>query len=203
MDAISLRPTLTYEKVKETYEKKGYAFFDTGDHNLNIFGIRCTVNSNKFDDLMGCAYRLNGKPQLKIWPITTDAGIYWLKNPMNKKGTAILAPGQYRKAYKIGKHLNDYEALVQIGGKVKVFRDGDMDLEHDMDPATLDNGFFGINLHRSNPFKESYNIDKWSAGCQVHATPTGFNEMMSLARKAAEKYGNSFTYTLFEIKDFR
>lgn len=202
MDAVSLKPTLTYDKVKAVFEKKGYAFFDTGDYNINLFGIRCTVNSNKFDDLMCCAYRVDGIPHLEVWPVTTDAGIYWLEHPMNKKGTAILAPGQYRNTYKIGKHLDNYEALVQIGGKVKVFRDGDMDSEHDMDPATLENGFFGINLHRSNPFKESYNIDKWSAGCQVHATPTGFKKMMGLAHKAAEKYGNRFTYTLFEIKDF-
>ena len=202
MDAVSLRPLLTYDKIKEIYEKKGYAFFDKGDYNLNLGSFRCTVNSNKFDDLMFCAYRVNGKPTVKIWQVTTDPGVYWLKHPMNKKGTAILAPGQYRGVYQIGKHLNSYEALVQTGGRVKVFRDGDMDTEHDMDPATVDNGFFGINLHRSNPFTESYNIDKWSAGCQVHATATGFNEMMRLAKKAVEIYPNKFTYTLFELKDF-
>ena len=28
-------------------------------------------------------------------------------------------------------------------------------------------GFMGLIFHRSNPYTESYYVDKWSAGCQV------------------------------------
>lgn len=201
MTLKELKAKLSYDVIKEVYKKKGYTFYDKGEYNLNIGGIRCTVNSNLFDDLLFCAYIANGKPTLKIWTATTDPGVYWLKHPLNKKGTAILVPGQY-KSYQIGKHNGSYEALVQTGGSVKVYRDGDLDTIHDMDPATIDNGFFGVNIHRSNPFSESYAIDKWSAGCQVHGIAKGFNEMMTLARKSLEYYPNKFTYTLFEIKDF-
>lgn len=203
MDSKQLTEQLTYDKIKAACEAAGYAFFDNGDYNLNLGGIRCTTDTNLFDDLLYCAYRVNGEPVLKVWPATTDPGAYWLNNPMNSKGTAILIPGQYRGAYKIGPHgKSGYHALIQRGGSVSVYRDADRDNQHDMDPATEDNGYFGINIHRSNPFNKSYQIDKWSAGCQVHANVNNFFEMMELAEKAEAMYGETFTYTLFEAMDF-
>ena len=47
-----------------------------------------------FDDTLLCIYKLKGEWVTKIYPITTDAGTYWLKNPMSTKGTAILVPNQ-------------------------------------------------------------------------------------------------------------
>lgn len=58
--------------------------------------------------------------------------------------------------------------------------------------------FFGINIHRASKWGTSTQIDKWSAGCQVIANNEDFDEFMSLARKGAQLYGNSFTYTLIE-----
>jgi len=203
MNAEELAKGLSYDRIKEVVESKGYEFFDDGEFNLNLGGIRCTVDTNLFDDLLYCAYKENGQKIVKVWPATTDPGAHWLKNPLNKKGTAILVPGQYRGVYKIDNHgKSGYKALCQRAGKVKVYRDGDKDLNHDMDPATEENGYFGINIHRSNPFKKSYQIDKWSAGCQVHSDVDNFFEMMRLAQISEDIHGDTFTYTLFEIKDF-
>jgi len=63
-------------------------------------------------------------------------------------------------------------------------------------------GIFGINIHRSNPSNQSQVVEKWSAGCQVFQKVADFNFFMNCCRKAAKIYGNSFTYTLLEEKDF-
>ena len=194
---------LTYDKIKEVVEEKGYAFFDKGDYNLNIGGIRCITDTNQFDDILYCAYRENGEPKLLVADATTDPGEHWLINPLNGKGAAILVPGQYRGVYQVGPHgKSKYEALVQRGGRVKVYRDNDRDTEHDMESESITEGYYGINIHRSNPYSESSRIDKWSAGCQVFKKVKDFNLLMTLAHNALRMYKNSFTYTLLEIADF-
>jgi hypothetical protein len=72
-----------------------------------------------------------------------------------------------------------------------------------MDPESISEGIYGINIHRSNPHNESTQIDKWSAGCQVFANPSNFETFMRVCNKAKEAWGNSFTYTLLESKDLK
>ena len=181
------------EKVKSL----GYAVFERGDYNLNIFGIRSKNHrANKFDDFLGCAFKIDGLWRVEYWEATTDPGRYWLQNPGRVAGTAILVPGQYRGVYKIGNHKT-YEALVQTGGKVRVYRDANRDGNLDMDSSTIESGYFGINIHRSSSRGSSSNVEKWSAGCQVHKSIHSFNRMMQLAHKQVESgQGRSFTYTL-------
>lgn len=194
---------MTYEEIRNVYTSKGYKFFDEGKYNLNIGGIRVEVDTNVYDDFIFVAYRdEDGIAKLKTWEATTDPGQYWLKHPMNSKGTAILVPGQYRGSHAIGKHRGKYEALVQVGA-VKVYRDNDKDTEHDVNPDEVSNekGYFGINIHRSNAYKTSNYVDKWSAGCQVFADPDDFEEFLKVARKGKKEWGNKFTYTLLEMED--
>lgn len=175
----------------------GYAFFSKGDFNLNIIGVRNPNQiCNSFDDTLMLAYKINGRWILKEWSITTDAGRYWLLNPMNSKGTAILIPNQYRGAYGIAEHRNKYEALCQVNAKVDVWRDNNKDQILDFNNATAESGYFGINIHRSNPNGESEIVEKWSAGCQVFQNSNDFNEFMNISKTAAKIWGNSFTYTL-------
>ena len=48
----------TRDQIKTTVESKGYKWFENGDYNLNIVGIRNseTLNevTNKFDDHINC-----------------------------------------------------------------------------------------------------------------------------------------------------
>lgn len=188
--------------VKTAMDKKGYAFFTNGQYNLNIIGIRSNnFGTNKFDDVLLVAYK-DDKDTLVCheFPITTDPGSYWLSKPLNPKGTAILVPDQYRSAYQKAKHQGKYFALCQRK-PVTVYRDNDKDEELDLKPETKDTGYFGINIHRSNPYGKSYRIDKWSAGCQVFQSKTDFELFMSLVDKAIEIFSNSFTYTLLEETD--
>jgi hypothetical protein len=188
--------------VKKVLESKGYAFFTNGVYNLNIIGIRNpNLVANSFDDTMVVIYKFGGEWITKVYPITTDAGTYWLKNPLSNKGTAILVPNQYRGVYSIDLHNNKYNALCQRNGKVEVYRDNDKDLILDMDSAKIEKGMFGINIHRSNPFNESLKVDKFSAGCQVFKRVKDFNEFMEICQKSKALWGNSFTYTLIKESD--
>ena len=149
-------------------------------------------------------YREGEEIKIHRWSITTDPGKYWLENPTNPKGTAVLVPGQYRSTWKIGKHQGKYEALVQRK-PVKVYRDNNKDdvIDYKNISTSIDEGYFGINIHRSNPYTESYVINKWSAGCQVFKAVEDYNEFMELCNKSSEIYGNGFTYTLIDEKDLR
>ena len=72
-----------------------------------------------------------------------------------------------------------------------------------MNPETIDNGVFGINIHRSNEFVKSNLVDKWSAGCQVFASPKDYATFISLCKKAVALYGNRFTYTLIDETELK
>lgn len=193
----------TKEQIIAVLDKKGYHFFDKDKtYNLNIIGIRSTNEiANSFDDWLYLIYR-DEALELKIYefPITTDPGAYWLKNPLHVNGTAILVPGQYQGSHHIGLHQGKYKALRQKT-PVKVWRDNTKDTQIDKNGKIYE-GIFGINIHRSNAHKASTVVEKWSAGCQVFKDVSDFNFFMTTCEKASRIHGNSFTYTLIEESDF-
>jgi len=119
---------------------------------------------------------------------------------MTPDGTAILIPGQYRKVWALAKHQGKYNALCQRK-PFKVWRDNNKDDVLNFGGISF-KGLFGINCHRSNPYSESYAVEKWSAGCQVHKIKKNFDRMMNLCRLSAKSFGNYFTYTLLDEIDF-
>lgn len=190
--------------IPATMKKKGYAFFTNGYYNLNIIGIRKdnkNAVNNKYDDVMVIMYKTKKGWSTHYYTITTEPGSYYMTKKLgNVKGTAILVPGQYRGCWEIGKHNGKYKALVQRK-PVKVYRDGNMDNIYDMYPETINEGMFGINIHRSNEGFTRDTIDMYSAGCQVFNNPKEFSSFMNLCDKQADLYGNTFSYTLLEEKD--
>ena len=199
--------SLTLDAVKKAVVSKGYKWFEDKSnkgYDVNIVGIRNSENNNEvtnhFDDTLTISYKVDGEWKFHSWPATTDPGQYWIENPISKDGTAILVPGQYRGSHMIGLHQGKYEALRQRK-PVKVYRDNDKDLEYDTDEDTIKEGIYGINIHRSNPYDQSYYVNKWSAGCQVFKKVADFHEFMDICRKAKDIWGNSFSYTLIESKE--
>ena len=186
--------------ILQRAEREGYTVFKTGAYNLNLIGVRSPqTTANAFDDTMYCVYRDSSGQWIELsFPITTDPGKYWLLNPGRVSGTAILVSGQYRGAWKLGLRRGKYEALVQTGGKVEVYRDADKDdiLEHD--PEDIEQGYFGINIHRASSVRTSSDVDRWSAGCQVFANPNDYRLFIELCKISADIYGDSFSYTLLE-----
>ena len=183
--------------------EKGFKVFETGFYNLNIIGIRSDQKgkvTNLYDDLLVVIYQTpRGIWNKQIYKITTEPGLYYMTQQLlNPKGTSILAPGQYRGCYMVGKHKGQYDALVQKKA-VKVYRDNNRDEVYNLNPKTEDNGIFGINIHRSNEWVESKYVNKYSAGCQVFANPNEFDSFMRLCKLQNTYYpSNSFTYTLLD-----
>jgi hypothetical protein len=199
--------SLTLDAVKKAVISKGYKWFEDKSnkgYDVNIVGIRNSETNNEvtnhFDDTLTISYKVDGEWKFHSWPATTDPGQYWIENPISKDGTAILVPGQYRGSHMIGLHQGKYEALRQRK-PVKVYRDNDKDLEYDTDEDTIKEGIYGINIHRSNPYDQSYYVNKWSAGCQVFKKVADFHEFMDICKKARDIWGNSFSYTLIESKE--
>ena len=196
----------TREQIQATMESKGYKYFTGGDFDVNIIGVRNSETkgrvTNAFDDCVTISYREDGEWKFHCYQATTDPGSHWEQNLLNEKGVAILKPGQYRGSHKLRLHQGKYLALGQQK-PVKVYRDNNRDGKYDLLEENIDEGIFGINIHRATGRKggKSVRVDKWSAGCQVIADNDDWHQFLDICQTAREIWGNSFTYTLLESKD--
>ena len=195
---------LVVEYLQTQFDRLGYAFFTSGDYNLNILGIRnSSGNAAKFDDCILVAHKEDSRWCVYSYVATTEPGTSILRRPIVSGGTAILVPGQYRSTYKIDTHggKRKYTALCQRGGEVQIWRDDNKDSEPDC-VGPMHEGWYGINIHRHwGPDEREY-TGGVSAGCQVFQDSKDFYEFMELCNKSADAYGNSFTYTLIHQDDF-
>ncbi len=184
--------------IQTALQKKGYRIF-LRPCELNIVGVRAdSVKPNSFDDSIYVFFNNNeGKLIEHRFPATTDPGTYWLKNPMNPQGTAILKEGQYLNTYALGLHRGKYMALVQVR-PVTVMRDYDRNAVLDLLNGKEDKGLFGINIHRASETGTTKTVDQYSAGCQVFANATEYIQFMQLCERHKQLYGNQFTYTLID-----
>lgn len=201
---INLKSQCKVANLEKILTNKGYAFFTKGVYNLNIIGVRANRNNivtNKFDDCLIVDYETETGHKRFIYSITTEPGLKYMLNPINAKGAAILVPGQYRGVYKLDKHNNKYKALCQRNGPVKVYRDNNRDEVYDLNPLKTEEGYFGINIHRSAQNYVTNKINSYSAGCQVFSDPKEFISFIRICERASAIWGNKFTYTLIDEKD--
>lgn len=195
-------------RIKAIAKEKGHVIY-TDPYRLNIWGFRAnTEKPNVFDDELHVFTNISQTKIAKwaylVFKITTDPGTYWLKNPMNAQGTAILKAGQYIDTYKIDKHRNKYYALCQRLAKVTVIRDYDRDAVLDFYNGKEETGMFGINIHRARKTGDTLTVDNYSAGCQVFKNGQDFDFFMKLCEVHKKLYGNKFTYTLVDKRmEFR
>jgi|TARA_R110001592_G_scaffold152029_2_gene379225 hypothetical protein len=196
----------TREQIEETMASKGYKYFTGGDYDVNIIGVRNSDTKNRvtnaFDDCITLSYKVEGEWKFHCYKCTTDPGTHWVENIMREDGVAILKPGQYRGSHKIRLHQGKYEALGQKK-PVKVYRDDNRDNNYDLLEENVQEGLFGINIHRATGRKgrKSTRVDRWSAGCQVIASYDDFEEFLGICKESSLIWGNSFSYTLLESKD--
>ena len=200
----------TRQQIETAVKSKGYVWFEdkaNKGYDVNIVGVRNSTTGSKvtnvFDDVITISFKdESGNWQYFEWNNTTDPGkksmLEWNKMGITG-GCARLVAGQYRSVWAIDKHQGKYEALCQRNGKVKVYRDSDLDLEYDVDKIT--EGIYGINIHKAG--QDSTWVENWSAGCQVFKRVKDFDTFMKIVKKAAKIHGNSFTYTLLESKDIK
>lgn len=193
---------INLDDVKKVLFDKGYDMFS--GFVPNIVGIRNTIKeSNAFDDRAFAWWQENGVEESHDYTITTNPGYYYLQNPIaGTKGTAILVPGQYKDCWELGMHRGKQFALCQRLGQVRVYRDADKDKALDMDPKTIDTGFFGIDLHNAG-VNDPVVVDQWSAGCQVWEYHEAHQKLMHKIEQLGKGGGfDRYSYTLLTQEDF-
>ena len=199
----------TREQIQTAVENKGYKYFHDNlnkGYDVNIIGIRNSETkgrvTNAFDDTLTISYKINNEWQYHEFACTTDPGSHWVKNILSEKGVAILKPNQYRGSHKLDLHQGKYLALRQQK-PVEVYRDNNRDKKYDLLEESIQEGIFGINIHRATGRSggKSIRVDKWSAGCQVIAHNDDWHAFLDICQSAREIHGNSFSYTLIESKD--
>jgi len=156
---------------KELLEKvKSLSSFKSIPSGYWLLGVRSLDDlPNRFDDKI---YLFKNEDFVLVTSATTNAGTPTLRQfeKINKDGAAVLKANEwYYNVWKYGKHNGKVEALLQLGNKVKVFRDTDKD-DKSEEQGKLQEGYFGINFHPN-----TYDLSRptsnlvgwWSAGCQV------------------------------------
>lgn len=197
-----MRKYMIYEIIS-VMRNKNYILFEDG--SLNLIAVRnLSKISNTFNDVLYNLRLIDNHWNISEYIVTTDPGSTTLIKPINMKGTAIIKPGQYKGLWAVGKHKGLYPALVQVGN-CTVLRDNNKDDILNFDTKLEETGnYFGINCHKAANIIISKFVNSYSAGCVVHADARKFdNEFMIEMKKDAEKYGNSFTFTLLEEQDFK
>lgn len=178
--------------------KKSYVV-STGPRAYNIvyvegMSVDGSLNSdlpNCFNDRRLVIQVLDSKPSIiGNWEGTTEPGGHYTYNPMNSRGAARIAFGQY-PAWCVGMHGHGdrHEALVQVA-PVKVHRDFNKDFKRTGD--RIDVGLFGINQHWGYDLPIN-NIATSSAGCLVGRTRAGHQEFMQLI-KGDRRYQSNRNY---------
>lgn len=190
-------------KIINHVRNNGGVVFDS-PYFINLFGIRDEGNVNKFNDTL-VVYWFDENKNVHVYSptkgFTTDPGFKSLVSPVSASGCAILKEGWYRKLWSKGLHKGKYSALVQVNA-CTVFRDNDRDKVLDMIDVPTNTGLFGINMHRANEHAVSVNVENWSAGCQVWASPGEYSYFMQLINKANSKGQKYFSYFLVNKKSF-
>lgn len=195
----------TIDELTKEMHRLGHTVFDKGDYNINTVSVRSSENfngdsvKNLFLDRLYVFYKINNQWIIRNYDVTTIPGLTYFNTPYNAAyGTAILVPGQYKGCYQLGYHYS-YPALVQVG-MVSCYRDTDRDSIIDMDPATIQSGYYGINIHYSMDGVQT--IDNFSAGCTVLKNGPVSDKykqfLWHYQTSIIKGYKNLFTYTLLE-----
>lgn len=203
--ATSTASNFTLKRVQDVIASMkwwGYIIYQE-PHKLNIVGLRSAeTQANAFDDtILVFWYDDNKKLQFRAYQASTDPGTFWLNNPIEALGTAILKGGQYVEAWKLidtSRFGFPTQEFLQIK-PVTIIRDYNRDAVLDFMNGRETTGEYAINIHTgTNPQQQSISVDKWSAGCVVFAIWADWQDFLGLANKHKQLYGNAFTFALFD-----
>jgi len=172
---------------KELLEKvKSLSSFKSIPSGYWLLGVRSLDDlPNRFDDKI---YLFKNEDFVLVTSATTNAGTPTLRQfeKINKDGAAVLKADEwYYNVWKYGKHNGKVEALLQLGNKVKVYRDTDKD-DKSEEQGKLQEGYFGINFHPNTydlTKMSGTNVGWWSAGCQVVNNISNYKVMIGLLKR--------------------
>lgn len=188
-------------QIKQVLTNKQYQFFDgSKPFDLNIIGIRsASTVVDYYNDTMVVIYRDElGEQRADYFHYTTKPGLHYLKNPLHPNGCAILVEGQHLGTMKKRKHRGQYDALCQHKA-MPYHRDNDQDENLDFS-GKIYTGRIGLNIHRESLHKLDIKVGKNSAGCG--GIQANWDYFMFLINQGIKYWGNQFSYTLINEKDF-
>jgi hypothetical protein len=197
----------SYQEIKLACLRKRYKFF-TGNFDVNCIWERTSDElTNHFTDWFHLAYMEGSAEKVITVRATTKPGLRGSAlNPVTVEGitgTAIIIPGQYVKAFKfIDSYVGwtKYPYFQQVG-PLDYWRDGNKDLQVDR-VQEQDDKLYGTNWHRmTRPGIADGEVDNWSLGC-MGWPETEMVKILPIIRKSVEMYGDVFSGTLLESKDF-
>lgn len=174
-----------------------------------ILGVRSNEDTyNVYDDKF---YEFEGEEFIRVVTGTTNAGANVLAGgylKYSKKGVAVLKADEwYYGVWSYGMHRGKIPALLQIGRRVKVYRDGNKNRKVE-EIGNYESGWFGINYH-TNTYNFSlanlkvvqWLIGNWSAGCQVVNNRMAYLEQMHHFKELLES-GKQIMVTYCLINEF-
>jgi lysozyme family protein len=183
---VAPEPLTLEQRIIAYCEEKNY-IIDRGVGEKNIIYIEGmypdgTLNDDAFnawnDTRMVIEFVEDVPKIIGRWEATTEPGQYYTMRPMNAGGAARIEFGQY-KAWIVGIHLNNHEALVQVA-PLTVCRDLNKDGKRINDRR--ETGNFGVNQHWGGDAPKN-DIGRWSAGCLVGRTRDGHREFMKIIKQ--------------------
>jgi len=194
--------------LKKVFRKKGYVFFN-GPFNVNLIGIRAKERDiRKMSDRFLLVYEdhlCNWHAEILVG--TTVPGEFYHYNYTNPDGLGIIVPGQYRGAFRKGKHKGR-DALIQ-NTTFKVYRDSNKDGVIDKNVIKDAPPSCRFNFHHAkssiHPHKIFIkNIGRFSEGCQVPANWVKYKMCFDIISYSMKLYNSkSITYTLLDEDDLK
>lgn len=200
---------MTIDNIKKAMLNKGYKFFNKGDYNLNIIFVRTdNVITNYFTDKLYLIYNKDGKEVIREYPATTKPGIKGsIDSPVTVDGitgTACIVPNQYESAFKFIDSYTEFSEYpyFRLIGRLDYYRDGNKDLVLNTDKVIKSKNY-KTHFHRmSNKGVTGKPINNWSLGC-IGVEEPYMAAIIPIIREAVKRYGDIFTVTILENKDFK
>jgi peptidoglycan hydrolase-like protein with peptidoglycan-binding domain len=185
-----IRPTGEWiDRVVAYMQKKNYFIGRHPDcknivyvEGVDADGTLNPQTPNVFEDLrIVFSIGPDGKPLIQPWIATTEPGKPYTLNPMNPKGAARIATGQY-KSWAVGTHVgasghDPHEALIQCA-PIDVYRDSNKDFKREGPTYT---GIFGVNQHWGYDQPKD-DVGMASAGCLVGEKRDGHRAFMAVIK---------------------
>jgi len=170
--------------------KKIYQDWGAEWGRVNIMGIRNDSNPGEWND----SIIVNIDKKIWKYEATVDPSVYYTNKPLNKKGTAHLCLGFHKNMWILGMHRGKYTALVQRGGKCKIWRDKNKNFKDD--DNIVEYKYSAINLHHG--YSKRGKIGLHSAGCQVIRNKSEFEDFIRNIKKTVVQ---KFSYLLIPIQN--
>jgi len=194
---------LTVDRMFAIAKDNNYKVFKE-PFELNLWGVRAGDQEVRtFNDQLFIFYNNgNGNWFTKQFDITTDPSDLYLLKPINPQGTAIVKSGQYIDLWNFGFHKGrqDHPALIQVN-PIKVYRDNNLDDKKDFNESSVEEGLFGINMHRASQWGITKLVGLYGAGCQVHEDCNKYTDVfIPLVKVHVSSVQKLFSYTLITEK---